>query len=244
MSTKLKGPKILLYGSFGTGKTTFVATGGKAVQIIDLDSGLRSALTYEDKWKPERKLAVDCAISCGEDDPKRALAFNKARSYISSVFDQCASGKYPHKVLVLDSLTTMSEYAMRSILAANNMLGKQPQLQHWGIRDIVFKEILINLKALPIAVIVLAHQQIDQDNVGTISISPAIAGKSLPPILHSQFDEIIYARTRPIAKGATEYVLENKSSGGTTVRTRSNFENYFNMDRGLREFLGLMDYEI
>jgi hypothetical protein len=241
---QMKAPKILLYGSFGSGKTAFVATGGEAVDIVDLDEGLRSALTYNDKWTEQRKIAAGNAVECYESDPKRAIAFNKARAYISGVVDQCSKGTYERKVLVIDSLTTLSEYAMRSILAANSMLGKQPQIQHWGIRDIFFKNLLIELKALPVAVIVIAHQQTEFAEGDNSTICPAIAGKSLPPILHSQFDEILYARTRTVAQSKVEYIIENKSNRGVIVRTRSNFENFFNMNRGLKEFLGLMHYEI
>lgn len=239
----MKAPKILLYSLFGGGKTSFVATGGKEVQIIDLDDGLQSPQTLQDKWTEKRRACVENALPCHETNPRKALAFNKARSYIQSIFEQCDKNTYPFKVLVIDSLTTLSEFAMRSILDANAMLGKQPRLQHWGIRDIMFKELLIALKALPICVIVLAHQQGEGEAVDN-PITPAIAGKSLPPLLHSQFDEILHARARTVAKGKTEYVVENQSSSNITVRTRYNCPNFFDMNRGLQEFLGEMGYEI
>ena len=236
----MKPPKILLYGPPGAGKTAFVGTGGKNVQILDLDGGLRTLGTLKDQWSDNRKLALDAAIECHEENPRKALAFNKCRSYLMSVVDQCNQGKYPYKVLVLDSLTTMSEYAMRSILAANAMLGKNPQVQHWGARDIMFKEILIQIKALPSVVIVLAHQSLGSEEDQTYT--PAIAGKQLPPLLHSQFDEILHCRVRKVAQGKVQHIIESQSQGDCLVRSRTNFPSPFEMDKGLEALLDLMGY--
>ena len=239
----MKPPKILLYGQFGTGKTMFTLTGGKRAQVIDLDDGLRSGLTYKDEWQGARIAAINNALSCHEDNPNTATAFSKAQSYIRSILDQCLAKKYPYDILVIDSLTTMSEYCMRSILNTNGMLGKNPQIQHWGLRDIAFKELLITIKAMPIVVILLAHIQSDEID-GVPTVSPAIAGKQLPPMLFSQFDEILYIKVRTIAQGKTEYIIQNQGTGSVLARTRSNFPDFYNVNNGLPKLLELMGHKL
>jgi len=51
---KTKPPKILLIGNYGSGKTCFATTGGKYVQVIDLDEGLISAKTLKDNFTETR----------------------------------------------------------------------------------------------------------------------------------------------------------------------------------------------
>lgn len=239
---KLKPPKILLYGKFGSGKTAFALTGGSVVQYIDLDGGLLTGLTLKDQWIEERK-KVDI-LSCLEEDRTKALAFRKAKSYIESIADQCSKGTYPFKVLVIDSLTRLSEYGMRGILDANGLLGKNPRLQDWVVRDIMFKEILLAMMSMNIAVLLLAHDQIEDDGEGGQVIVPSIQGKALPPLLNTYFDEILYLRARSIAQGKTQYIIENRSASGLKVRTRSNFENFFDVNLGLKVFLKALTYEI
>jgi len=238
----MKPPKILLYGPPGAGKTGFVGTAGKHLQLIDLDEGTRTLATMDDKWKEERKLCLAGVLECYEENPKRAIAFNKARSYLDTIFTQCYDGKYAYKVVGIDSLTTLSEYSMRSILANNAMLGKNPQLQHWGARDILLKEILINLKALPVAVVVIAHQHLGKDD--DTQYCPAIAGKQLPPLLHSQFDEILHMRVRKAAQGKVEYIIEGTGQADCLVRTRSNFPSPYFADEGFPKLLSLMGYPL
>lgn len=238
---KTKPPKILIFGNYGSGKTLFAMTGGKYVQLIDLDEGVKSGKTFQDNFTNIRK-EVDI-LQCYESEPKRALAFMKAQSYIQSVSEQCSVKKYPFKILVIDSLTNLHEYCMRMILANSGLLGQKPRIQDWMLRDIQFLNLFLIVKSLPIAVVVLAHQQIHlQDD--TNIITPHLPGKSLPNNLISKFDEVLYIKSKLIAGGKTEYNIQNISTTSINVRTRANFKNNLNVNVGLLKLLELMDYNV
>lgn len=238
---KLKPPKCIFYGPFGSGKTCFAATGGEVVQFLDMNEGLMSAKTLQDKWTEERK-KVD-VIECHEDDPTKATAFLKARSYIQSVASQCSTETYKFKILVIDSLTDLQEFCMRNILSNAGRLGKQAEIQHWQLRDIEFLNLMIIIKSLPIAVILIAHQQIvEQDGINVIS--PGLPGKSLPNNLFTKFDEILFFKARNTTSGKVEFLIQNTSSSSILTRTRANIKNEINVDIGLIEYLKLLGYVI
>ena len=239
--TKKKAPKILLFGPYGSGKTCFATTAGACTQILDLDQGLNSVLSLKDKFSTARG-EVD-VLEAHENEPDRALAFMKARSYIQSIASQCRKGTYPFKILVIDSLTNLHEYGMRMLLANSGLLGQKPRIQDWMMRDIEFLNICIILKSLPIAVVLTAHQQVvEQDE--TMVVTPFLPGKSLPPNLISKFDEVLYMKSVLVAGGLTDFIVQNVSTTSVRVRTRANFPNNFNSNEGLAKLLELMGYNV
>ena len=234
---KVKPSKILLFGPYGSGKSCFSTTAGGYTQVLDLDDGLESARSLKDAFTSVRA-EVD-VIEAHENEPDKAMAFMKARSYIASIASQCRKGTYPFKILVIDSLTNLHEYCMRMILSNSGLLGQKPRIQDWMMRDIEFLNLCITLKSLPIVVILIAHQQItEQDSINVIT--PFLPGKSLPPNLISKFDEVLYMKPTLVAGGKTEYRIQNVSTTSICVRTRSNFPNNLNADIGLLEILKLM----
>jgi hypothetical protein len=236
-----KPPKVLLYGPLGSGKTGFVLTGGASVQMIDMDEGIQTGKTMKDAWS-EQRMQVDI-LPCYEDNPDRAFAFLKCKSYIESVAVQCTKKTYPYKVLAIDGLTQLHEFCMRMILSNNGMLGKPPQIHHWQLRDVEFLNMLVLIKSLPIAVIVVAHQSYTEEDDVTVT-GPDLPGKRLPNNMWSKFDEILYMKPRLASGGKTEFVIRNVSTTSVKVRTRGNFPDFFNVDRGLKELLHLLGYEI
>jgi len=237
----VKPPKIILYGGFGSGKTCFAMTCGKYAQIIDLDEGLTSAKYFQDKFTSQRS-EVDI-LESHETDFTKATAFMKARSYIQSVAEQCRKGTYPYKVLIIDSLTNLHEFCMRMVLSNSGKINTKPEYQHWQLRDIEFLNLCLIIKSLPIAVIVIAHQQASKEEESE-ALTPNLPGKSLPNNFFSKFDELIYLRPRPAAGGKTEIELINRSSSAVVAKTRSNFTNGLMVDIGCPELLKLMGYEL
>lgn len=238
---KIKPPKVLLYGPFGSGKTCFAMTGGKYVQYLDMDEGLQSGKKLKDSFT-EIRGEID-VLEAHEDDPNRALAFMKARSYIQSISEQCRKGTYPFKILVIDSLTNLHEFCMRMIMSNSGILGQKPKIQNWMMRDIEFINLCLLLKTLPIAVIVIAHQQVNvEDEVNVLT--PFLPGKSLPNNFFSKFDEILYMKPRLIAGGKTSFTIHNLSTSCITARTRSNFPDKLDVSIGLLKLLEYMEYKV
>jgi len=240
-NAKIKPPKIILFGPYGSGKTCFSMTGGKHVQLLDMDEGVRSGFTLKDKFTSLRK-EVDI-IEIHESDPSKAMAFPKFKSYLESIAKQCREGTYKFKVLVIDSLTNAHEYCLRMILSYSGLMGQKPRIQDWMLRDIEFLNLCVLIKSLPIAVIVCAHQQVIEQDLTNV-LTPWLPGKSLPSNMFSKFDEVLYIKPYLIAGGKTDFKIQNISTSSVCARTRSNFENNLSVDIGLIELLKLMGYDL
>jgi hypothetical protein len=253
-------PKFLVLGKPGTGKTALTATGGKAVQVLDLDRGILTALTFKDKWFDERQ-KID-VITCYEDQgPTAAVAFRKAKEHIYSVSTMCAKGTYPYKVYVVDSLTSLGEAALRMIRVSSGKWGLAPQLDtrkgltqpEWGLAINEMVQVVSVLRNLPIAVIVLGHvtEVADKFHPETGQLirpgylSPNVIGQKLPETLPAYFDEIIYAQTNVIQGNQLEYELRTKKMPGIDfLRTRAQIPDHTKINAGLRELLRLARYDL
>jgi hypothetical protein len=247
---ELKAPKILIYGKPGTGKTAFSTTMADVTQVIDFDGGLLTCKSFPDKFQPQRlKLFEEGGPfkhvrECFEDDPSKATAFNKAMSILKDISEEERSGKYLPRILVIDSLTTLADFAVRAVLFNNGMLGKAPQIQHWGLAIISIEEFLMLVRCLrKTVVILLAHT--DSDMVeGVMQANIAVPGQKLPSKITSYFDEILYAKTVNGAAGKVDFVLQTRNTPSAVARTRANLPDKFNMDEGLSSMLKLMGWDI
>jgi len=235
---KLKPPKILLYSQPGAGKTAFALTAGASAQVIDLDDGLITGKSLKDKWFSERQ-KVDVKL-CHEESVSSAVAFMKAQSYIESVAKEIKEGKYPFKVLIIDSVTKMISYGMRYVLSSAGQLGKAPFQQHWGILTTLLENTLLTIKTLPLTVLLLAHQQIDEEE-GVRKVEMAIPGKRMPELFSQMADEILYLKVRGF--NPVERTIQTMSSGTVTCRSRTNAADGMNADEGFWSLIKRMGFD-
>lgn len=237
----LHPPKILLTGDPGAGKTGLALTLGKHARIIDLDNGLRVGLSLKDKFYEARN-EVD-VYACWEDNPKKAFAFQKARSYIESLGGELSSGKSEVRALVVDSLTTLGEFCLRYVLSNANRLGKSPERQEWGIRDIELQNLFVAIRALPIVVVLTAHlQRSIEDDVTKCTLS--LPGTKFPPRIPAYFDEIWVQQVRLLGGDKREYRLLTQSTSTLTARSRDNLPDGTDVNLGLPEILRRIGYDI
>ena len=198
-------PKIILAGNPGSGKTALALTLGEGTTVIDLDDGLLTGMTLKDAFF-ERRQQVEVK-PCKEDNPNKALAFAKAMSYVRGMSDECLKGKPPCRGLVIDSLTTLAEGAMRYVMSNNGMLGQHPQIQHWGLRDLELQNFFLTVYSLPMVVVLIVHlQTVQEEGDVRAAVGPdgrmkmelitktkfkiALPGKAYPPKLPPRFDEL------------------------------------------------------
>jgi len=243
--TPITPPKIILYGEGGVGKTCFVATYGEGLQLIDCNRGLLSAKTLKDKWTAERhKIDV---VSCYESDPKRATAWGILKKTVLQIYEDCLKGIYPHKVLAIDSLTDVAEYALRGICGNSGSLGQPEKVTQaqWGLAIAEVYNLFVYLRALPIPVVITAHTMIVTIGTGKDAVTRqvlSIYGKNLAPNLINLFDEVDYVKTR-IVQGKPEPYLQTMKDAFVQAKTRSQLVDGTKLDIGFREYMKLLGWK-
>lgn len=235
-----KAPKILLYGPAGRGKTALALTLGARAQVLDLDDGLMTAMTLQDQWTQARQ-SVD-AEQFLEDIPTQARAFQRVKAHILKTSNEIRAGRWPYQALIIDSLTALSEFAVRSVMGASGKLGEAPQIQHWGAAFIEIENVMIMLRSMPIPVILVAHDQTKNiDGVDMTEI--AVPGRNLPAKITRFFDEVFYMKVRPMGGGKSQYLLQTRSTGSITCRSRGNIPDGFDTAVGMEGILKHLGYE-
>lgn len=248
-----KPPKILDWGPMGTGKTARALTLGARAQVIDIgEDGLTTGLTLKDKFTEDRK-AVDVVMFRETQLPRKAHAFTDCRDYVFKVSDQCQKGTYPFDALIVDSITELARMSINQVLSNNSMLESGPQLQHYGLAFAQTKMVLDVLKALPIVVYVIGHDQRDAivkkspDGKKEIDrkdfIEIALTGKNMPAEVPRGFDEVWYAHVRAAGGGKNSYHIQTAADDLVKCRTRSQIPNMFNTtDVGMWEIIKMLGY--
>ncbi len=238
-------PNILLYGEVGCGKTILALTLGEHAQVIDVDLGLRSGYSLKDEFTDAR-MAVDVKQFQETSMPERAIAFAKTKSCIFDIATQCNQHRYPFKAIILDSLTVFSEQALAYILGNANKIGKNPEIQHWGMAFSEIKMVLAVLTSLPIPTIVIGHEQIKTYGTGKDAVNKlelAIKGKNMPAEITRLFDEVWYMRTRMVAGGQRQYVIQTLHDGSVLARSRACLPNMTDTKIGMWKLLEMMGYK-
>ena len=237
---KVIHPKILLYGIAGTGKTALALTLGSKLQIMDFDNGLMTGKTLKDEHYDTR-MSVN-AIQFLEPDPNKGTAFLKAKNHLYKVAEACAKGKYSFKSICVDSLTSLVDSAMRMVQGNSSHIGKNPQLQEYGLAFNEVENFLTILKSLPILVVVTAHQHnFEIDNKTMVQI--ALPGRKLPGKICGWFDEVWRMTIQNLPKDEIAFRIQTNGTASTLARSRFNIPDKQNAKVGLPVILKEAGYE-
>lgn len=242
-AVQLTPPKILLFGPPGTWKTTFSTSWGSQTEIIDIDKKLLSAIKVQDKWTPERHAVF--VTPCYDKNVQVPTAFEDLKRRVFTISDLCASGKYDKKVLVVDSLTSKGEHAMRKILYGAGVRMIAPVLPpitipQWGMAINEVENVLTVLKSLPICVIVVAHELTEVvDDVVRTKIWAL--GAKLPNKLPVGFDEIWYSKI--VGAGNDRHAVLQTNATTVTACSRGQLPDGWDTRQGLQETLKKIGYE-
>lgn len=176
-------PSILVIGDAGTQKTRFLA-GCPRPYIMDFDYGLQSARefdfdfdTFKDApWTPS---------GVGTVDPERGIypwgtAWNKIISRIDDeIYKEIHAKTWPYLTLGLDSLTTLANQSLNSVLKNAGKTGKaNPEVQHWGQQLRNLEVLIEEIATWPVILVMTAHIKRD-DNlvVGEKEFLPLVGGQ-------------------------------------------------------------------
>lgn len=217
-----KPAKVLIYGPAGRGKTALLLTLGERLQVIDMDDNLEVGLGLNDNLRSER-LKVDVKQFLDPGYPDKIVAFDRVKEYLRGVMTSCHKGKYPFDILGLDSLTSLAAASQNQIMRNAGKLGKAPQIQEWGLLLQEIENVITIIRALPIPVVILAHEtSFVADDINQVQI--AIPGQKLPGKITRMFSEIWYIRIRAMGGGKQQIYIQTSPTEAVTCRSARGLE--------------------
>ncbi len=249
-------PKILIVSKAGLGKTTFALTCGEVAQILDLDKGLRVGKKYKDEFTQGR-LNVDVFRAYEPNPLTKPEAFVRAKSHLINVANLCRLGKFHDpeglifQVLIIDGLTLLANACKRYVCGnsaakkgAKPDPGAMPSLQQWGLINNEMLQILDLIRAIPISVIMLAHEVTYEDGDNKIVTEVNISGRKLPPQIPAAFDE--FWRLQVVAEGAGVYkrVIKTSATPAFACRSRGGLEDGTNINIGLPKIYEILEWPL
>lgn len=194
--------KMLVMGDTGTAKTgalASLANAGYKLHILDYDNGLDILSTTV---KPENlknveyeTLADKRKVVNGEVIPAfGAKAFARGLALLTEWANKYTSLE---DVIVIDSLTFMSDAALEFVQAGAGHLGKQPEIQEWGMAMSKIEDMLSILYSEDVQcnVIINSHiKYIQDESTGIMKAQINTLGTKLPPKVGRYFNHMILAQ--------------------------------------------------
>lgn len=200
---KAKTPiKMLIMGDTGSGKTgalASLANDGYKLHILDLDNGLDILSTTVKKENLENvefeTITEKRKLIGGKMLPASGLPQVFAKS-LKTLTDW--SNKYTslQDIIVIDSLTFLSDAALEHVQGGAGHLGKNPEIQEWGMAMQLIEDILQLLFSTDVQcnVIINSHIKYLQDEgTGMIKAQINTLGSKLPPKVGRYFNHMIWA---------------------------------------------------
>jgi GTPase SAR1 family protein len=206
--------KLLFVGDSGAGKTGALASlagAGFKIRILDLDNGvdvLRDLLS-SGKYSKDAINNVEYVTITdpmknvgGKFIPTKASVWQRVASMLSEWKDGETNlgsvSSWDNKtVLVIDSLTMLSDAALFYILAMNGRLGQQPHQSDWDLAQNLIVNLLRLLydESVKCNVIINCHIKIMGGKDGPEHYYPNTLGKALPPKIGRYFNSILLAQS-------------------------------------------------
>lgn len=219
-----KKAKILLYGEWGTYKTTIASTMPRPILMHSFDPGGDKIKHIADGAK-DGSIIVDnrWQSRSGEKSGDRFQAWNTEYNSLKTagVFNEI--GTY-----VLDSFTTFQRLVIDAAIESNDknvqisrkMPVKVPQMRDYGVQDSAMELALADVLDLPCHVLVIAHAEQNENTnskgeITSIEYRPLIVGKKLRGKIPLMFDEIYISATM-----GNKGVVYTNPSGMYHARTR------------------------
>jgi hypothetical protein len=209
--------KMLLLGNSGVGKTGAIgslAAAGYRCFIFDFDNGLDilmdpQVLAPEHRRNIYYRLLQDKPMIAGNALVPQATAWNEFVKYLSAWNEGAEKlGGFmswgPQDVIVIDSITMLSDAAMNMALLQGGRLGSRPQIQDWGAAmDMIQSTFeLLYSGHCKCNVLVTSHITMQGDELaGGRKGMPSVLGQKLAPKIPRYFNNMVLLEKQVV--GAT-----------------------------------------
>ena len=195
--------KMLVWGDFMSGKTTFAGTAPKPY-FFDLDGRMLPLAGH--------KPPIEFETYFGE------AGHRKFKNDLNEVIK-----RDDIETVVIDSLSSLQDLTMDNIQRVNGTYGNAPQIQEYGLYMVRMRKFLFDLVAIPKHVILTAHEQIFQDGLTQeILVTPLIYGRNMPRRMGMWFDEVYHTEVERDREGNIHYWLRTKPSRKHNCGSRLN----------------------
>lgn len=224
--------KLLLIGDSGAGKTgslASLAAAGYNLRIMDLDNGIDvigGLLRDASKYPPEAIDRVSYVTITdpmksmgGKLVPKSATVWQRATKLLDNWKTDTedlgpVSSWTPNEVLVIDSLTFISNAALNLVLAMNARLGQRPHQSDWGDAQTLVEGLLGYLydDSIKCNVVMTSHITFLGEE-GNIQGYPSTLGAKLPPKVGRYFNNTLIMKSTGLGVNTKRKILTNPAGG-------------------------------
>ena len=253
-----QGPlKCLIYGAPGVRKTLHALTVGEVGQIMDLDGGVECALGSTrlfpaDKYNEDR-LKVDLLQYPERESMTKADAYENFFKHLLAIANLTlpnATQKYPYKVLIIDSFTTLCDCAMRYVLRNTGRLNRPVDVKsnitqpEWGLMINEVEKCVTLIRGMDLHVLLLAHSvPVKNDNGAIVKHEISIPTQRLPPRIPAYFDELWYYETQP-GNGPREVLIKTTNSFLYDAKSRAGLRDGTSTSIGMKEIFKSLGREL
>lgn len=210
--------RCLVYGPSSTGKTIFAASFPGPIKYWDFDNKVSSAAQFY-RNDLDRLAQIDVTQFGPMSVRDRMNNWNKEWRVIAELANR--GQPLPFKTLVLDSLTTFTNYLLEDYIKVSQTGIKRAHadlnaMQDYQLLDRHLTQIISSLAALPCNVVVIGHMQVEKDETtGALIRRPLMPGKFADK-LNIYFEEVYVSKVKP----SGDYVLQTKPDGTYNCRTQ------------------------
>lgn len=143
-------------------------------------------------------------------------------------------------ILVIDSLTMLSQAALRWVLSTNNRAGQQPWMSDWGEAMDKVESLLGMLYSdnIKCHVIITSHiTYIGSADEGTLMGYPSSIGQKLLPKIPRYFNTVVMSKARPQGPKTKRFIRTVPEANFSLKVPVKNFPAELPLDTGLRQII-------
>lgn len=198
--------KAVIYGRSGSGKTYSLRTLPKPIGVVDTDKGMLSLRGVEGvKY-------VEIDYDSDRIDPKAWIEIKEAFTAFSR--DQ------EIRTIVGDSITTISDAALKSVLFLNKHMNQAATLPDYMLQIKRLEDLFTSAITAKKHLVFTAHEEFEKNEMtGQVWCLPMIVGK-LSSKLPIWFDEVYHTIVKKGDKGQFEYLWVTRSDVMYSCKSR------------------------